>query len=55
MPRMEDGPQKKSKNLDLVGDTNCGVKDGCAADAFPVRLFTGNENKEYPKICVNGK
>ena len=33
---------------------NCGVTTNCGADAFPVHLYTGFENFELPKICVNG-
>lgn len=34
---------------------NCGVTEACAGDSFPVRLYSGLENKEGPRICVNGK
>lgn len=47
--------EQKKYNPDLTEGTNCGVKEVCAADAFSARLFTGNENKEFPKICVNGR
>jgi len=33
---------------------NCGVATNCGAGAFPVHLYTGFENFELPKICVNG-
>lgn len=47
--------EQKKYNPDLTEGTNCGVKEVCAADAFSARLFTGNENKEFPKICINGR
>jgi hypothetical protein len=34
---------------------NCGVKDPCTGNNFPVHLFSGFQNKEGPKICVSGK
>ena len=34
---------------------NCGVATDCGVHAFAVRLHTGVENIELPKICVNGK
>jgi len=34
---------------------NCGVPTDCAADAFSVRLYTGFQNKQGIKICVDGK
>lgn len=34
---------------------NCGVKDTCGPDSFPVHLYTGKGNSEGPKICVSGK
>jgi len=33
---------------------NCGVATDCGANAFPVRLHSGVENLELPKICING-
>jgi len=33
---------------------NCGVVTDCGDDAFPVHLYSGFENFELPKICVNG-
>ena len=34
---------------------NCGVKEECGADGFPVHMYSGLENREGPKICVSGK
>ena len=34
---------------------NCGVKETCGPDSFPVHLFTGKSNSQGPKICVSGK
>jgi len=33
---------------------NCGVVTDCGDSAFPVHLYSGFENFEPPKICVNG-
>lgn len=40
-----------------LGDelVNCGLKDPCPADSFSLRLSSGRENKEGPRICVNGR
>src|SRR6218665_64550 len=34
---------------------NCGMPEPCASDAFFLRLYSGSENKEGPRICVNGR
>lgn len=34
---------------------NCGMPEPCASDAFSLRLYSGSENKEGPRICVNGR
>jgi len=33
---------------------NCGAKKSCADDEISVRLYTGTQNKDPPKICVDG-
>ena len=33
----------------------CGVKENCGPDSFPVHIFSGKGNSEGPKICVSGK
>ncbi len=33
----------------------CGVKDACGADSFPVHMYSGKGNSEGPKLCVSGK
>lgn len=34
---------------------NCGVTVDCGPAAFSLHIYTGLENKDLPKICVNGK
>lgn len=34
---------------------NCGIFTECGASAFSVQLYTGHENKDMLKMCVNGK
>lgn len=34
---------------------HCGVEKDCGVDSFPVRLFTGVQNHEVIRICVDGK
>jgi len=33
---------------------NCGSPRRCTDYEFPVRLYTGTQNKDPPKICVDG-
>ncbi len=33
----------------------CGVKESCSPDSFPVHMYSGKGNTEGPKICVSGK
>jgi len=33
---------------------NCGAKKSCTDDEFSVHLYTGTQNKDPPKICVDG-
>ncbi|GAB1610993.1 uncharacterized protein LOC115220313, partial [Argonauta hians] len=32
---------------------NCGMESACVDDSFPVYLYTGKENLDYPKICAD--
>ncbi|KAL3853238.1 hypothetical protein ACJMK2_016794 [Sinanodonta woodiana] len=41
---------KVGENLD-----NCGHKDPCPTDTFPVMLYTGEKSEEFPQICVSGQ
>ena len=49
--------EQKANKDDKVGIElpNCGIKDGCGLNSFPVHLYTGRENKDGPKICIGGK
>ena len=31
----------------------CGMKSPCTNDTFPVHVYTGKDNIEYPQICVD--
>jgi hypothetical protein len=44
--------EKQNKRNESVA--NCGVALDCGVGAFPVRLYSGFENRELPKICING-
>jgi len=33
---------------------NCGAPKTCSDDEFSVHLYTGTQNKDVPKICVDG-
>lgn len=34
---------------------NCGIVTECGSSAFSVQMYTGHENKDMVKLCVNGK
>jgi hypothetical protein len=34
---------------------NCGVATKCSPDEIAMQLYTGRENKDPPKICIDGK
>jgi len=39
-----------------VGGTssNCGLEKSCLPEEFPVHVFSGKENVDGPRICING-
>jgi len=41
----------------LMGEElpNCGVKEDCGVGGFSVQMYTGTDNRDFPKICVGGK
>lgn len=45
----------EESNPKTAPDAYCGVTKDCGSDAFPVRLYSGFQNTEVPKICINGK
>lgn len=34
---------------------NCGLRESCKLDEFPVHVYTGKNDKDEPKICVDGR
>ena len=34
--------------------SNCGLTQSCLPDEFSVHLFSGKENLEGPRMCING-
>jgi len=34
--------------------SNCGLTQNCLPDEFSVHLFSGKENLEGPRMCING-
>ena len=34
---------------------NCGMREECKPDEFAVHVYTGKNDKDEPKICVDGK
>ena len=51
------GPGEKRDSDLKVGEAkaNCGVAMECGDSAFSVHLYTGRENTDMAKMCVNGK
>jgi hypothetical protein len=41
----------------VVGSSikNCGLPDTCKDNEFAVHVYTGKDNNDEPKICVDGK
>lgn len=35
--------------------TNCGMREECKSDEFPVHVYTGVDANDEPKICVDGR
>lgn len=50
-------PQINSKNQIVIGSLlkHCGLPEPCGKDEFAVHIFTGVNDKDEPKICVDGK
>lgn len=40
-----------------IGSTvkNCGLEDICKENEFAVHVYTGKDNNDEPRICVDGK
>lgn len=41
----------------LVGNylKNCGLRDDCKAEEFAVHVYTGKNDRDEPRICVDGR
>lgn len=41
----------------LVGNylKNCGLREDCKENEFAVHVYTGKDQKDEPKICVDGR
>ena len=33
----------------------CGLREECKANEFAVHVYTGKDDKDEPKICVDGR
>jgi hypothetical protein len=49
--------QVNSKDQIAVGGIlkNCGLREECKSDEFPVHIYTGKNDQDEPKICVDGR
>lgn len=45
------------QNSVAVGEIvpNCGLEKVCGKDEFSVHLYTGNGNKDEPRLCIDSK
>lgn len=34
---------------------NCGMKETCSSDTFPIHVYTGKDHNDTPKLCINGR
>lgn len=34
---------------------NCGLREECKSDEFAVHVYTGKNDQDEPKICVDGR
>ncbi len=46
-----------SQNKLAIGNQlkNCGMKEPCKANEFSLHVYNGKDDKDEPKICVDGK
>lgn len=44
----------KESNPEFSNNENCGVVN-CGPDGVPIRLYSGFQNSEIPKLCIGGK
>jgi hypothetical protein len=46
-----------SQNKMKIGSQvkNCGMKESCKANEFPIHVYNGKDDKDEPKICVDGR
>jgi hypothetical protein len=52
-PQMEVNKEGKIVIGTLI--ENCGLTEMCKNDEFPIHVYTGKDNNDEPKICVDGK
>ncbi len=50
-------PQINSQNQIVIGNIvkYCGLPEPCPLGEFPVHVFTGLNDKDEPKICIDDK
>jgi len=52
--RLNNGAENVALKKPGAEYANCGAPKTCADDEFSVHLYTGTQNKDVPKICVDG-
>ena len=50
-------PEVNKEGKIAVGTSvrNCGLPEPCAENEFAVHVYTGKDNNDEPKICVDGR
>lgn len=34
---------------------NCGLRESCKSNEFPIHVYSGVNHDDQPKICIDGK
>lgn len=42
-------------NPEFAANMKCGVSRDCGEDGFPVHIYSGYQNSEAPRMCIDGK
>lgn len=42
-------------NPEFSANMKCGVSRDCGKDGFPVHIYSGYQNSEAPRLCIDGK
>ncbi|XP_054281467.1 protein O-linked-mannose beta-1,2-N-acetylglucosaminyltransferase 1-like isoform X2 [Macrosteles quadrilineatus] len=53
----EGGEQRQVQDFIEISEIlpNCGIKEQCPEESFPVHIYTGQDKDDQPKLCIRGK